>query len=65
MIAETAAVPVYTIFTNEQLAEITRRRCTTATALAEIEGIGPGRVENYGQEILKQVEEWAGDEAGK
>jgi len=50
---DTEAVPVYTILTNEQMAEIARRRCTTLAALGEISGIGAGRLEKYGQLILE------------
>lgn len=46
------ATPVYTIFTNEQLAEIARRRCATLAALGEIDGIGPARLEKYGRQVL-------------
>ncbi len=46
------AVPVYTILTNEQMAEIARRRCSSLAALGEISGIGAGRLEKYGQQIL-------------
>jgi superfamily II DNA helicase RecQ len=39
-LAEKQAVPVYNIFTNEQLAQMVTQRVTTKTALAAIEGIG-------------------------
>jgi superfamily II DNA helicase RecQ len=45
-------VPVYTIFTNEQLAEIARRRPASSAALAQIDGIGKGRIEKYGVAAL-------------
>ena len=50
-------VPVYTIFTNEQLAEMARRRPSTRTALAEVDGIGKGRIEKYGEAVLGVVAE--------
>lgn len=50
--AEAEATPVYTICTNEQLAEIARRRCSSLAALGEIEGIGQGRLDKYGQALL-------------
>lgn len=52
-IAGQEAVPVYTIFTNEQLAEIVRRRITTKTGLKEIDGIGEARVSKYGSDVIK------------
>jgi len=39
-IADTEGVPVYTILTNEQLAEIVRRKITSKNALSEIQGVG-------------------------
>ena len=39
-IADTEGVPVYTILTNEQLAEIVRRKITSKNALSAIQGIG-------------------------
>lgn len=54
------AVPVYTIFTNEQLAEISRRRCSSLAALGEIDGVGQGRLDKYGATVLEIVEDFAG-----
>lgn len=51
-VAEQEAVPVYTIFTNEQLAEMARRRCPSKSALAGIDGIGKGRVDKYGEQVM-------------
>jgi len=50
--AEREGVPVYAVFTNEQLAEIVRRRVDTLAALGEIDGIGPARLERYGGAVL-------------
>ena len=52
-VAGAEGVPVYAVFTNEQLAEIVRRRIDTAAALSEIEGIGPARVQRYGQAVIE------------
>jgi len=54
--AEAEGVPVYTVFTNEQLAEIVRRRTDTLAALGEIDGIGPARLERYGASVLVQLQ---------
>jgi superfamily II DNA helicase RecQ len=51
-IAQAEAVPVYTIFTNEQLAEIVRTQAATRADLGKIEGIGDARVEKYGSRVL-------------
>jgi superfamily II DNA helicase RecQ len=43
-LAQAEAAPVYTIFTNDQLAEMVRRRLTTLTDLQTIVGVGEARV---------------------
>lgn len=50
-------VPVYTILTNEQLAEIARRRCSSLTELEAVEGIGAARIKKYGPGLLSQLKE--------
>jgi len=52
-----AGVPVYTIFTNEQLARIVTGRIGSKTALRGIEGVGESRVEKYGDTILRFMHE--------
>ncbi|MFM9961406.1 MAG: HRDC domain-containing protein [Planctomycetaceae bacterium] len=54
-LAAAESVPVYIIFSNEQLAEIARRKATTKAALGKIEGLGNGKLEKYGDRILKVV----------
>lgn len=51
-IAQAEAVPVYTIFTNEQLAQIVQRRCRTKSDLADIDGLGEARLDRYADRIL-------------
>lgn len=46
------AVPVYTIFTNEQLAAMVERRAVTRAELMEIDGIGEARAEKYGAAVI-------------
>jgi len=45
-------VPAYTVFNNEQLAEVVRRHVTTREELAKIPGVGQSRVEKYADPIL-------------
>ncbi len=52
-IAQVEAVPVYTIFTNEQLAQMVQTRATTKAALEKIAGVGDARIEKYGPRILE------------
>jgi ribonuclease D len=62
-IAGKEAVPVYTIFTNEQLAKIAEKRITAKTGLQEIEGIGEARIKKYGDAVIAvMVQEVKSDE---
>ncbi len=45
-------VPPYIILTNQQLSEIVKKRPQTTSELFKIEGIGKGKVDKYGEEIL-------------
>lgn len=53
--AESAGVPVYTIFSNEQLAKIAEGRIESKNGLREIDGIGDSRIEKYGEAIIDLV----------
>ena len=55
------AVPVYTIFTNDQLAQIAQRRITTKAGLNEIDGIGEARIKRYAEAVLAIVEAFSSD----
>ena len=52
-LAERDSVPPYAIFTNEQFAEMLRRKVRTLEDLARIEGVGPARVEKYGTMVIE------------
>lgn len=54
-LAQKEGVPVYTVFTNDQLAEISRLRCDSKAALQKINGIGRGRIEKYGAAVLEAM----------
>jgi superfamily II DNA helicase RecQ len=51
--AQTEAVPVYALFTNEQLALMVQRRCQSKTDLLGIDGIGDAKIEKYADRLLK------------
>lgn len=55
MVADQEGVPVYVVFTNEQLAEMVRKKAGTKAALKEIEGVGDARVEKYGKAVLERL----------
>ena len=54
-VAEQEGVPVYVVFTNEQLAAMVKQRVSTKAALKEIEGVGEARVEKYGAAVLERL----------
>jgi len=51
-LAEKEGVPIYAVFTNEQLAEMVKSRATSKAALGRINGVGEARVEKYAGAIL-------------
>ncbi len=48
-------IPVYAVFTNEQLAKITEERVENQTALQKIAGIGEGKSAKYGEAVFKII----------
>lgn len=50
--AKDAGIPSYVIGSNRVLALISNRRPTAISHLGEIEGVGKGTCEKYGEEIL-------------
>lgn len=50
--AQTEAVPVYALFTNEQLAQMVQRRCRSRSDLLQIEGIGENKIDKYAERLL-------------
>ena len=45
MVAEKEGVPVYVVLSNEQLAQMVRKRVTTKAGLKEVEGVGEALLE--------------------
>lgn len=54
-LATADGVPQYQVFTNEQLAEIVRRRPGTAAELGAIPGVGEKRLDKYAEPILEAL----------
>lgn len=52
-VATAAAVPVYTIFTNEHLAAIVEAAPKSLQDLQQVRGIGEAKVRDYGQDVLR------------
>ena len=51
-VAQQESVPVYTVFTNEQLAQMILQRISNKDSLSKIEGVGASRSEKYADQIL-------------
>lgn len=54
-LANAEGVPVYAVFTNEQLAAMVQAKVTSAIALGRLEGVGEARVKKYGEAFLKAL----------
>jgi ATP-dependent DNA helicase RecQ len=54
-IAKEEQVPAYIVFPDRTLAEIAVRRPGTSAALAGIRGVGPTKLERYGERFLAVV----------
>ena len=54
-LADRDAVPVYAVFTNEQLAEIVRAGVDSRAKLKSIPGVGDAKIEKYGDLFLKAL----------
>ena len=54
-IAREEQVPAYVVFPDRTLAEIAVRRPRSAAALADIRGVGPAKLEKYGERFLEVV----------
>ena len=66
--AHQEGVPVYTVATNSQLAQMVKNRAKTLSALKEIEGFGDGKANRYGQaflEILLEMPESSHETSGE
>lgn len=61
-LAEQHGVPVYMVFTNEQLAAIASGPVTTRAELQEIEGVGGAKVEKYSHIVEFVQQEISSDE---
>jgi superfamily II DNA helicase RecQ len=52
-LAERDGVPAYALFTNEQLADMVRKKVASLNALEQISGVGPARTKKYGAAFLE------------
>ncbi len=54
-IARRDRVPAYVVFADKTLAELAVRRPRSRRALLEVRGIGPAKVEKYGEQFLTLI----------
>ena len=52
-VAEKEGVPVYTVLTNEQLAQMVQKQVKGKAGLKEIEGVGEARIEKCGEALVQ------------
>ena len=50
--AKADGVPAYVVFHNSTLAEVAARRPKTLNELASVPGVGPTKLERYGEDVL-------------
>ena len=50
--ADDERVPPYVVFSNATLQEIARRRPASLAALGNVSGVGPAKLERYGDAVL-------------
>jgi ATP-dependent DNA helicase UvrD/PcrA len=53
--AKADEIPAYVVFHNATLAEIAERRPQTIGELASVPGVGPAKLERYGEELLSAL----------
>ena len=51
------AVQLYTVFMNDQLAAMVKKRVTTKAGLRELDGVGEARMQKYGDGVLAILKE--------
>jgi superfamily II DNA helicase RecQ len=56
-LADREGVPAYSLFTNDQLAEMVTRRVTSAEALRGLAGVGDAKVAKYGEAFLAMLKD--------
>jgi ATP-dependent DNA helicase RecQ len=58
--ARESGYSAFVVFTNQTLDELVRVRPTSPAAIATIKGLGPARLERYGQALLEAIRELVG-----
>lgn len=58
-LSQQEGVPSYALFSNEQLAQMVHRRCSSKADLKGIEGIGDAKIEKYTEKLLAVLSKFA------
>lgn len=58
-LSQQEGVPVFALFSNEQLAQMVQRRCSSKADLLGIEGIGEAKLEKYAEKLLAVLSKFA------
>jgi superfamily II DNA helicase RecQ len=64
-LAAETGVPVYALFTNEQLAAIAEQRPTSLDELKAIDGVGEARIATHGPAVLSVLQQLAPVDRGR
>lgn len=64
-LAKTEGTAQYRVFSNDTLAEMAKTRPVTSEAMLAITGVGPAKLERYGQEFLRVIRERTRVNAGQ
>jgi superfamily II DNA helicase RecQ len=59
--AEADGVPAYVVFNDRTLAALTERQPRSRGELLAVEGIGPSKLDRYGDELLALITSGEGD----
>jgi ATP-dependent DNA helicase RecQ len=62
-LARAEQVPAYVVFPDRTLAEMAVRRPRTVAALGDVRGVGPAKLEKYGERFLNAIRSAADTEA--
>ncbi len=61
-IANSDALPAYTVFTDAELAVLSKQEKLTLPGMKNLYGVGKARVEHYGERIIELYEQLVADE---
>ena len=56
-LAERDGVPVYAVFTNEQIAQMVTIKANSLATLRKIDGVGDSRIEKYGERFVAALQQ--------